>query len=104
MINSISGAASLARRTAWAMMPCGLVESLPTASFTAGIPKRITPPSPKSRRARISSTSNSGENWKLPGIEAISCRTPRPGRTNSGITRFAGERRVCRTSCRTAGL
>ena len=104
VITSISGAACLASRTAWAMMPSGLVESLPTASFAAGIPKRITPPNPRSRRTRISSTSSSGENWKLPGIEAISCRTPLPGRTKSGITRFAGERRVCRASCRTAGL
>ena len=31
------------------MMPSGLVESLPTASFFSGMPKRITPPTPRSR-------------------------------------------------------
>ena len=63
------------------MMPESLMASLPVASFLAGMPKRITPPSPSSAAWLTSSASRSGDNWQWPGMEAIGSRTPSPGRT-----------------------
>ena len=68
-----------------------------------GMPKSITPPSPSSAACLISSASMSGDNWHWPGIAAIGSRSPRPGRTNSGKIRLAGETVVSRTNWRTDG-
>jgi hypothetical protein len=53
-------------------------------------PNRMTPPIPRSRTSRHSSTAVSIDIWQCGGIEEIGFFTPSPGQMKSGRMKFAG--------------
>src|ERR1044072_5992403 len=68
------------------------------------MPKRRTAPIPAPAISVASATSSEIEKRSMPGIEAISSRTPPPPTTKAGWIRWAGDRSVSRTRPRRVSL
>ena len=71
------------------MMPAGSSAAEPGASLTAGMPNRISPPTPASTASTAALRRLSLVCCITPGIEATGCGSPMPSLTNSGSTRSA---------------
>src|SRR2546428_679496 len=101
---SRSGTARFTARAACCTIPCSSYASEPVASFAAGRPNSMTPPSPRRWASSASFTSSSSEVWYTPGSAGTSRRTPSPWHTNRGHTSCAGTTCVSCTRRRSAAV
>src|ERR1700759_5610451 len=85
-------------------MPAGSSAAEPRPSLTAGIPNRMTPPTPASTASTAALRRLSRVCWTTPGMEPIGCGSVMPSLTNIGSTRSVGRSAVFATSCRSAAV
>src|SRR6201992_750527 len=85
-------------------MPPGWAPAEPRPSLTAGMPNRMTPPTPASTASTAALRRLSRVCWTTPGMEPIGCGSVMPSLTNIGSTRSVGRSAVSATSCRSAAV
>ena len=79
-ISTRSRSASRRRRSVSWTMPSAIQPPVPMASFSAGRPNRITPPTPSAgERPGVLARPRPGVTRSTPGIEPTGSRRPRPG-------------------------
>ena len=86
------------------MMPAGSSAAEPRASLTAGMPNRISPPTPASTASTAALRRLSRVCCSTPGIEPTGRGSLIPSLTNSGRTRSPARTLVDATSRRSAAV
>src|SRR6201992_2855468 len=104
MITVLSPSSAARSPSASWTMPSGSSAAEPRPSLTAGMPNRMTPPTPASTASTAALRRLSRVCWTTPGMEPIGCGSVMPSLTNIGSTRSVGRSAVSATSRRSAAL
>ena len=99
-MTTVFGLAALIARTARQTGPSGSADEVPTASFSSGIPNRITERTPSEASDFASTAASSADTRSTPGMDNTGWRTPAPGTTKSGAMKSEGASDVSRTIVR----
>src|SRR5260370_41843446 len=95
--------AARSRKPRWTM-PSGSSADEPRPSLAAGMPNRISPPTPAATASAAALRRLSLVCCTTPGIDATGCGSAMPSFTNRGSTRLDGRTATCATSRRSGAL